>query len=140
MNTYDNTIDYTSQNIARVVDAARTRTSSVDIAVMYLSDHGESLGERNIYLHGLPTMLAPIEQTHVPMLTWFSDEAQERLNVPRACLASVTQDTFSHDNLFSTLLGFFNVVTTAYRPELDVLAAARKSLACTASQKGLTLK
>ncbi|WP_081268185.1 phosphoethanolamine transferase [Variovorax paradoxus] len=140
VNTYDNTIEYTSQNIARIVEAARARAPAMDIAVLYISDHGESLGERNIYLHGLPSMLAPSEQTHVPMLAWLPAQTQERLKLPISCLASVAGQKYSHDNLFSTLLGFFGVATAAYRSDLDVLAIARASRACGNAPQRLTLK
>lgn len=140
VNTYDNTIEYTSQNIARIVDVARARAPAMDIAVLYISDHGESLGERNIYLHGLPPMLAPSEQTHVPMLAWLPAQTQERLKLPISCLASVTGQKYSHDNLFSTLLGFFGVATAAYRADLDILAIARASHACGNAPQRLTLK
>lgn len=130
INTYDNTIDYTSRNIARIVEATRARTPSLDVAVIYISDHGESLGESNIYLHGLPPLLAPSEQTHVPMLAWLPRETQDRLGVPMRCLASVAEAAYSHDNLFPTLLGFFGIATTAYRGDLDLLARARDSSVC----------
>ncbi|WP_454912810.1 phosphoethanolamine transferase [Variovorax gossypii] len=140
VNTYDNTIEYTSQNIARIVEAARARALAMDIAVLYISDHGESLGERNIYLHGLPPMLAPSEQTHVPMLAWLPAQTQDRLKLPLSCLASVTGQKYSHDNLFSTLLGFFGVATAAYRADLDMLAIGRASHACGNAPRRLTLK
>ncbi|KPU90623.1 hypothetical protein APR50_24830 [Variovorax paradoxus] len=95
----------------------------MDVAVIYVSDHGE----RNIYLHGLPRLLAPSEQTHVSMLAWLSRETQDRLKVPAHCLQSVTQDTYSHDNLFPTLFGFLGVVPTACRGSLDLLECARTS-------------
>ena len=102
----------------------------MDVAVVYLSDHGESLGERNIYLHGLPLLFAPSEQTRVPMLAWLSEGAASRLKLPLACLAAVADRPFSHDNLFPSLLGFFGVSSAAYRPELDIWATARYAAKC----------
>lgn len=130
VNTYDNSIDYTSQTIARTIAVARAREDKVDVAVIYLSDHGESLGEKNIYLHGLPTLLAPKEQTRVPMLVWMSEGVQRRLGTPMSCLTSVSSKPFSHDNVFSTLLGFYSIRTTAYRPELDIWSIARSDADC----------
>lgn len=130
VNTYDNSIDYTSQTIARAIALAKAQEAAMDVAVVYLSDHGESLGERNIYLHGLPTMLAPVEQTQVPMLAWMSEGAQARLGTSMACLAAVASRPFSHDNVFSTLLGFFDVKTTAYRSTRDIWAIARSDPQC----------
>lgn len=138
VNTYDNSIDYTSKTIARAIEVARSQASGMDVAVVYLSDHGESLGERNIYLHGLPRLLAPSEQIRVPMLVWQSQDTQRRLDVPQACLASVSGRSYSHDNLFHSMLGFFGVSAAAYRPELDIWAIGRSESAC--ERKDLTFK
>jgi lipid A ethanolaminephosphotransferase len=43
-------------------------------AVLYMSDHGESLGEKGLYLHGMPYFIAPKEQTHVPSIAWFDKQ------------------------------------------------------------------
>lgn len=130
VNTYDNSIDYTTQVLAKAMETARARQSSFDIAFLYISDHGESLGEKGIYLHGLPPMLAPSEQRAVPMLAWLSRGAEERLKLTRACLASVVDQPYSHDNLFHTILGVQGVRTTAYRAELDIFARARSQPLC----------
>ena len=132
VNTYDNSIDYTSQVIAQAIEVARSKESQMDVAVVYLSDHGESLGERNIYLHGLPLLLAPSEQTRVPMMIWMSKGAQERTNISNGCMQAIADSSLSHDTLFPTLLGFFSVETSAYRSDLDVLALARKGKSCKA--------
>lgn len=131
VNTYDNSIDYTSQVVAAAIAKAKSQQVDMDIAVVYVSDHGESLGERNIYLHGLPTLLAPAEQTRVPMLAWLSDGAQRRLRVSSACLAAVAASPLSHDNLYSTLLGFFSVQSTSYKAQQDLWAMARADARCT---------
>lgn len=130
VNTYDNSIDYTSKTIARAIEVAKSQASRMDVAVVYLSDHGESLGERNIYLHGLPRLLAPSEQIRVPMLVWQSQGTQRRLNLPQGCLASISGRSYSHDNLFHSILGFFGVTAAAYRPELDIWAIGRSESAC----------
>lgn len=139
VNTYDNSIDYTSQTIAKVIAVAKAQVMKMDVAVLYLSDHGESLGERNIYLHGLPTLLAPKEQTRVPMLIWLSEGAQRRLGTPTSCLTAVSGKELSHDNVFSTLLGFFSINATAYQPKLDIWSVARSEPSCTENER-LTLK
>ncbi|AMM24573.1 hypothetical protein AX767_09600 [Variovorax sp. PAMC 28711] len=139
VNTYDNSIDYTSQTIAQAISVANAQAANMDVAVIYLSDHGESLGERNIYLHGLPTLLAPKEQTRVPMIVWMSEGVQRRLRTPKSCLTSISGQPLSHDNVFSTLLGFFSINTKAYQPSLDVWSVARSSSNCTDTER-LTLK
>lgn len=125
VNTYDNGIAYSSEVLAQAVDWLAGQSGQMDSALIYLSDHGESLGEANIYLHGLPMLLAPREQTQVPMIAWLSAGARQRLGVDLAALRGVTGAAYSHDNLFHTLLGAFGVQTREYRPELDLLARAR---------------
>jgi lipid A ethanolaminephosphotransferase len=130
VNTYDNSIDYTTQVLAKAIRVARERQGAFDIAFLYVSDHGESLGEKGIYLHGLPPMLAPSEQRLVPMLAWLSPGANERLSLPDRCLAAVTKQSYSHDNLFHTMLGMYGVRTAAYQADLDVFARARSQPLC----------
>jgi lipid A ethanolaminephosphotransferase len=130
VNTYDNSIDYTTQVLAQAIDAARQYESKFDMSLLYISDHGESLGEKGIYLHGVPPMLAPSEQRLVPMLVWFSPSASKRLYLPQVCITDVAKDSYSHDNLFHTLLGLQGVATNAYNADLDIFARARKSPEC----------
>jgi len=96
------------------------------VVLLYVSDHGESLGEGGLYLHGAPYMLAPSEQTKVPMMIWMSDGYADANRIERDCLAAQAQTgRFSHDNLFSTVLGAMHVATGLYRPETDIFAACR---------------
>ena len=130
VNTYDNTIDYTSKVIAEAIRIADRHTQNLDVAMLYMSDHGESLGENNIYLHGIPPLLAPREQKEVPMIGWIAPSAASTFGLTRRCLAAVAGRPFSHDNLFHTLLGFHAVRTNTYRPELDLFAIAREAAVC----------
>ena len=121
INTYNNTILYTDHVLAQLIDqlAADPRYQS---ALWYVSDHGESTGEKGLYLHGAPYLFAPAEQTRVPMVTWLS--ADFKASHPRldACLrAQATQPT-SHDHLFHSLLGLLNVQTVVKNPALDLTA------------------
>lgn len=126
-NTYDNGIAYTSEVLANHIDLLAARAGRVDSVLLYISDHGESLGERNIYLHGLPRMLAPREQTHVPMLAWLSPGAWKRLGVNQTALRQLAAQPLTHDNLAPTLLGLFSVRTSAVRAELDLMTLARRT-------------
>lgn len=126
-NTYDNGIAYTSEVLAKQIDLLAAQAGRVDSVLLYVSDHGESLGERNIYLHGLPKMLAPREQTHVPMLAWLSPAAWQRLGVNEAALRQLAVQPLTHDNLAPTLLGLLGVRTSAVRAELDLMALARRA-------------
>jgi lipid A ethanolaminephosphotransferase len=93
---------------------------------VYLSDHGESLGENGVYLHGLPYSIAPDSQKHIPMLIWLSDRYQQRHAVNYACLKKrASTEAFSQDNLFSTMLGLVGVQTSEYHAADDILAPCR---------------
>ncbi|HEY4146147.1 phosphoethanolamine--lipid A transferase [Pinirhizobacter sp.] len=122
--SYDNTILYTDHILGRVVDALKA-VPEVDSAMMYLSDHGESLGENDIYLHGADWDTAPTQQKHIPMLLWLSPAWVRDAGVRMDCMAQRRTLPASQDNLFHTLLGFFGTRTTVYRPELDLLAGCR---------------
>ncbi|MBI3369272.1 MAG: sulfatase-like hydrolase/transferase, partial [Burkholderiales bacterium] len=125
VNAYDNALLYTDAVLAKAIAWLRQRSGDSDTALIYLSDHGESLGENGLYLHGLPYAIAPEVQKRVPMLMWLSDGMAGRLRLNRACLRARAAEPASHDNLFHTLLGWFDVRSTAREPALDLLAACR---------------
>ncbi len=129
VNAYDNSILYTDHNLAEVIKLLKKHQDSVDGAMIYMSDHGESLGENGLFLHGAPYMFAPTEQTHVPFIAWFSDQYAQLTGLDRSCLQTYADTTTSHDNLFHTVLGMMNVITKVYNPALDVFAACRSSAA-----------
>jgi lipid A ethanolaminephosphotransferase len=119
---YDNTILYTDTFLAQTIDLLRdaARDAGVDTAMLYVSDHGESLGEGNLYLHGAPYLFAPSEQTHVPMMLWMSDSFAARFRIDRACLAARSDQPLSHDNVFHSVLGMLDVETAVLNPKLDI--------------------
>ncbi len=125
LNAYDNTLRYTDHVLARAIELLRANTARFDSALLYVSDHGESLGENGLYLHGIPYALAPRQQIHVPMLLWLSDGLHRSLGVDPACLAAQQHSPLSHDNLFHSVLGLANVRTTIYRPERDLFRKCR---------------
>lgn len=122
--SYDNTILYTDHVLGQVVDALKA-APEIDSAMMYLSDHGESLGENDVYLHGADWATAPTQQKHIPMLMWLSPEWVRDSGVRLDCMAQRRLQPASQDNVFHTLLGFFDTHTTVYTPELDLLAGCR---------------
>ena len=129
VNSYDNTIVYTDYVLAKLIDLLAARDSrGTPTAMIYVSDHGESLGEGNIFLHGLPYMFAPDVQKHVPMLVWLSPKLKEDLSVDTACLQRRRHQPLSHDNFFHSVLGLLDVQTKVYHPELDFFAACRHPL------------
>jgi lipid A ethanolaminephosphotransferase len=93
-----------------------------DAAMLFVSDHGESLGEHGLYLHGAPYAIAPDEQTHVPMLFWTSDRFGARRGIDLTCVRSRADTPLSHDNFFHSVLGLTDVDTAVHKPELDVFA------------------
>lgn len=121
VNAYDNTLRYTDHVLSLTIDLLRRNAQRFDTAMLYVSDHGESLGENGLYLHGIPYALAPREQIHVPMLLWLSEGLRERLSIDTACLEARRREPFSHDNLYHSVLGLSGVRTAVYRPERDLL-------------------
>lgn len=120
VNVYDNTIYYTSQNLADLIKQLEALKGQYNTFMLYVSDHGESLGENNIYLHAAPYMVAPDEQIHVPMLMWFDDEFANKFHLDRNCLKTKLNNKYSHDNLFHSFLGLMGIKTSVYNAELDI--------------------
>ena len=125
VNAYDNSIAYTDHVLARTIDWLKQHQASDAPVLLYVSDHGESLGENNLYLHGLPFAVAPRAQTHVPMLLWWPPASDATVGTPLACAERQRDTPLSHDNLFHTVLGLLSVQAREYRPALDALQACR---------------
>jgi lipid A ethanolaminephosphotransferase len=126
VNAYDNTIIYTDTLIARSIELLQSQSATYDTALVYVSDHGESLGEGGTYLHGLPYAFAPKVQKHVPLIVWLSDNFANRLKVDKGCLNRARNQPLSHDNLFHSLLFLNEVETSLYRPEQNLFAQCAK--------------
>lgn len=124
VNAYDNTIAYTDWFLAQIIDRMDAQDRVIP-AMYYVSDHGESLGEGGLYLHGTPYFMAPEYQTHVPMVLWMSKRFRDSLALDQACLADGTGNDVSHDNMFSTVLGLLDVTTKARNPGLDLAEPCR---------------
>ena len=124
INTYDNVILYTDTLLAQTID----KLSSIhthDTALIYLSDHGESLGENNQFLHGMPYNIAPKEQKKVPMIMWLSKGLMKQLKLQENCLYQKQTNPISHDFLFSTILGLFDIQTQTYDSTYDLTYTCR---------------
>lgn len=122
INSYDNTILYTDFVLSKLIHLLDKHASEYNAAMLYLSDHGESLGERGIYLHGLPYLIAPDEQIHVPMLLWLSGGYSNYMRLDPTCLTDRSQMLYSHDNLFHTVLGMFKISTHLYQKDNDIMS------------------
>ncbi|WP_438991552.1 phosphoethanolamine transferase [Lentibacter sp.] len=127
-NAYDNTIAFTDQVLAETIDVLSS-LDGLTTAMFYVSDHGESLGEGGLYLHGAPYFMASKEQTHVPMLLWMSDRFATQFGHDRECLNNSRAAALSHDNLFHSLLGMMDITTDVYDRKLDLFAP------CTANNR-----
>jgi len=124
-NAYDNAILYTDYFLSNVINFLKPYSNTHETAMIYMSDHGESLGENGLYLHGMPYFMAPDTQTNVASIMWFGgDEIKEDIDVEK--LKTYKNKKFSQDNLFHTLLRLMEVDTEVYDKKLDILYNATK--------------
>ena len=126
VNAYDNTLLYTDYVLGKLIALLKRNQERYHAAMLYVSDHGESLGENNLYLHGLPYIIAPEEQTHVPMYLWLSPSFNEIQGLDPDCIARLKDRPVSHDNLFHTVLGLLNVRTAVRAPRFDLTSTCRR--------------
>jgi len=125
VNGYDNTLVTTDRLLARAIAWLQTQAARFDPGMLYVSDHGESLGENGLYLHGLPYSVAPAEQTHVPMILWLPEGSTLAASLKPGCLQALRDKPASHDNLFHTAMGWVGARADVYKPERDLLAGCR---------------
>lgn len=125
VNSYDNALLYTDYFLDRTI-AALKDLADYDTALIYLSDHGESLGEKGLFLHGVPYAIAPQEQTRVPQIMWFSPSFTASRGLDLACVRQRAQRYTDHDNLFPSVLGLMQVTTTAYDRQWDLFAGCER--------------
>lgn len=126
INSYDNTIHYTDFVISELIKKLKTVSDQYNTSLLYLSDHGESLGENGVFLHGLPYSLAPIYQRRVPLLLWMSEGFETSKNINRRCLIDEAKNSqISQDYIFHSLLGIMDVKTSVYDENLDLYQKCR---------------
>ena len=109
-NAYDNSIVYTDWLIHSVISTLKE--SGRRGCVLYVSDHGESLGENNLYMHGVPYSMAPREQLEIPFLVWTSDPALRFRDLPEV----------GQHHVFHTVLDFFGVESPAFDENMSIFA------------------
>ena len=126
VNTYDNALLYTDHMLAQTIAYLKKQSDKYDTAMIYFSDHGESLGEKGLYLHGVPYAIAPKEQTNVPMVMWFSPGYAQDFALDLACLKQRAAEPASHDNLFHSVLGLLDVQTSVYDASMDIARTCRR--------------
>lgn len=117
-NAYDNAILYTDYFLYEVIQFLKNNTANFETIMTYVSDHGESLGESGLYLHGLPNFMAPDVQRDIGVIFWIGDSVED---INRNTLASKTENKYTHDHLFHTILGLLEINSSVYDPEMDIL-------------------
>jgi lipid A ethanolaminephosphotransferase len=127
VNAYDNTIVETDHVLAGAIAWLKRHAADHETALVYMSDHGESLGELGIFLHGLPYSFAPEAQTHVPFIAWIGDELAADRRLDLGCMRGRLDLPYSHDHLYHTVLGLLDVTTPTYDTSLDAFAPCRKA-------------
>lgn len=123
VNAYDNTIAYTDHILSGLIDRLASQEDRLDVSMLYMSDHGESLGEFGLYLHGAPYMIAPPQQTRVPFVLWLGKDAKAAYSAD--CIKDEAKKPQSHDNLFHSVLGMMRVETKVRDPALDLISTCR---------------
>ena len=78
--------------------------------MIFVSDHGESLGEKNLYMHGLPLSMAPTEQFDIPFIVWVSDGSKQLK----------PNKTVSQNHVFHSVLNFLNIQSPVYNEEMNI--------------------
>jgi lipid A ethanolaminephosphotransferase len=117
-NAYDNAILYTDNFLSKVIGFLKKYDNRYQTAMLYMADHGESLGENGLYLHGLPYFMAPDAQKHIGALLWLGEKSKKTLDASH--LKNISNQTFSQDNLADSLLGLLDVKTEVYHPNMDI--------------------
>jgi len=130
VNAYDNAVLYTDHLLAQAIGRLQAHADRVDSALLYVSDHGESLGEKGLFLHGMPYAIAPAVQTEVPMVFWASQGLGRATGIDLGCMRKRwTAGSLAHDHLFHTVLGLTGVQTTLREKTLDLSEGCRPAAA-----------
>jgi lipid A ethanolaminephosphotransferase len=125
LNAYDNSVVYTDHFLSLGIQWLKAQEKNATTAMVYVADHGESLGENNLYLHGMPYGIAPDVQKHVPWITWLSPGFEVRSGIRTDCLNQRRNVMVTHDNYFHSVLGIMNVETSVYKPAMDMYAPCK---------------
>lgn len=133
VNAYDNAVLYADALLARLIDLLASNTNH-DTAMLYLSDRGESVGKYGLYLHGAPYAVAPQAQRSMPMVFWMSPGFARSVGVEQNCMVAAAARARSHDDLLHSVLGMFDVTSSAYVANRDILQRCRPPQALAAGQ------
>ena len=110
INAYDNTIVYTDYILSRIIDDLK-QLKEFKSTMLFVSDHGESLGEKNLYMHGIPISIAPKEQYEIPFIVWLSDNSSKKLK---------TNNNLTQNHVFHSVLNFLNIESPIYNEDMNI--------------------
>lgn len=110
VNAYDNTIVYTDYILHNVIENLK-ELKDYKSTMLFVSDHGESLGEKNLYMHGVPLSIAPKEQYEIPFIVWLSDNSNKKLK---------PNEVLSQNHVFHSVLNFLGVESPIYKEEMNI--------------------
>lgn len=116
INAYDNTIVYTDYILSKVIEDLK-QLKDFKSTMLFVSDHGESLGEKNLYMHGIPISIAPKEQYEIPFIVWLSDNSTKKLKP----LGTLTQNY-----VFHSVLNFLDLESPIYNEDLNIFKSDAK--------------
>lgn len=112
INSYDNTILYTDFFIKETIDLIRDKKS----ILIFLSDHGESLGEDGYYLHG-----ADRPELHYPAaFVWYSDKYAQSFPDMIENLKDNSDKKYRSDYLFHSIIDAADITTEYIEPQLSI--------------------
>jgi lipid A ethanolaminephosphotransferase len=126
INAYDNSIVYSSYNLSRILNLLKNMANQHNTMFLYVSDHGEGIGENGVWYHSMPYEQAGEYVTGIPMLMWFSDNVREEFRINENCLRKKIDSELSHDNIFHSLFGLFGVTSELYNEKLDIFRDCRQ--------------
>jgi lipid A ethanolaminephosphotransferase len=109
INAYDNTIVYTDYILHTIIEDLK-QLKDYNSTMLFVSDHGESLGEKNLYMHGVPLSIAPKEQYEIPFIVWLSNNSRQLKPI----------STVSQNHVFHSVLSFLSVKSPIYNEELNI--------------------
>ena len=109
VNAYDNTIVYTDYLLHSIIEDLK-QLKDYDSSMIFVSDHGESLGEKNLYMHGVPMSIAPKEQYEIPFIVWVSDDSKQLK----------PQKSLTQNNVFHSVLNFLGINSPIYDENMNI--------------------
>jgi len=109
INAYDNTIVYTDYILSNLIEILK-QLDEYKSTMLYVSDHGESLGENNLYMHGLPVSIAPKEQLDIPFIVWLSEDYKKLKS----------HEELSQNHVFHSVLNFLAIESPIYDENMNI--------------------